>query len=143
MTTYEDAECVRCGGDEYLQGASGCPACGVGGHDVDLWAVRNRTARACELDARLHDAAMHLRDVQEVRGLAEAVEIARYLIADAEAVLLGVSDVFFQREGRILCLCSEGAKTCKCGNDLTRSVLRRLDEQRRGMERENAEEDGE
>lgn len=113
----------------------------VSAHDVDVWAIRSRLARACELDARLHDAAMHLRDVEEVHGLAEAVESARYLIADAESVLIGVEDVLFKREGRVLCLCGESAKTCKCGNDLARSVLRRLAEQRARWAREDAEED--
>lgn len=50
----------------------------------------------------------------------------------AEAVLLGVEDVLFGREGRILCL---------CGDDLARSVLRRLTEQRARWAREDAEED--
>lgn len=52
------------------------------------------------------------------------------LFADAEAVLIGVENEFFTRQGHVLCLCGEGAKTCACGNDLTRSVLRRLDELR-------------
>lgn len=90
---------------------------------------RPEPARACELDERLHDATIHL-DVAEVPALAEAVELARSLIADAESVLIGVEKTLFDKEGRILCLCGEGAKTCKCGNDLTRSVLRRLTEQR-------------
>jgi hypothetical protein len=84
---------------------------------------------------------MHLRDVEEVHGLAIAVDLARYLIADAESVLVGVENVLFIQNGYNLCLCGEGAKSCKCGNDLARSILRRLAEYRERCARENSEEE--